>query len=501
MDDWGMEARRWSPIRHGAFFCCYPAENPYNNAILQGGGPQAPVRLQFLGATETVTGSKFHLAQNGNSWLIDCGLYQGLKDLRRRNWNPLPIDIKKLENVILTHAHIDHSGYLPLLVKDGFRGKALASEPTVELCKILLPDAGYIQEEDAKFAAKKGFSRHEHPMALYTYADAVASLASLEAAPDRQWMELSDSVRMMLRPAGHILGSRLINVSVKEKHHKFNIMFAGDIGGYDALIAVDPGAVKSVTYLVLESTYGNRLHQEEDILARFQRIIDRTVARGGKVIIPAFAVGRTQEVLYVLKKLEDQGRLPDIPIYLNSPLAIDATTIYIKYASEHNFFENGVEPQKAFHPSRLVYVHDPEESKHLNALSDPAIIISSSGMMTGGRILHHLKAYMPDPKSTLVITGFQAVGTRGRSIMDGAKAIKIHGMPVAVNAELEFVESLSAHGDWGDIMRWLRGFDQPPKATFLVHGESEAAIALKSRIEEELKWKVVIPKYLEKFEL
>lgn len=459
------------------------------------------MRLQFLGATETVTGSKFHLVQDGNSWLIDCGLYQGLKELRRRNWSPLPIDIKKVERVVLTHAHIDHSGYLPLLVKDGFQGATVASEPTIELCKILLPDAGYIQEEDAKFAAKKGFSKHEHPMALYTYADAVASLASLSPVPDRAWINLNDRVRMMLRPAGHILGARLINVSVAEKRHKFNIMFAGDIGGYDALIAVDPGAVKSVTYLVLESTYGNRLHETEDILTRFERIIGRTVGRGGKVVIPAFAVGRTQEVLYVLKKLEDEGRLPDIPIYLNSPLAIDATAIYIKYASEHNFFEDGTEPTTAFHPSKLVYVHDAEESKHLNALPEPAIIISSSGMMSGGRILHHLKAYLPDPKSTLVVTGFQAEGTRGRAILDGAKAVKIHGVPVAVNAGVEFIESLSAHGDYNDILRWLTGFEKPPKATFLVHGEPDAAVALKRRIEDDLNWKVVIPKYLEKFEL
>lgn len=459
------------------------------------------MKLQFLGATETVTGSKFHLTQNGNSWLVDCGLYQGLRELRRRNWSPLPIDVKKLDKVILTHAHIDHSGYFPLLVKDGFRGQAVASEPTIELCKILLPDAGYVQEEDAKFAAKKGFSKHEHPMALYTYIDAVASLGSLAAIEDRQWVNLSDNVRIMLRPAGHILGSRLINVSVAENRHKFNIMFAGDIGGYDALIAVDPEEVKSVTYLVLESTYGNRLHETEDILTRFERIIKRTVGRGGKVVIPAFAVGRTQEVLYVLKKLEDSGRLPSIPIYLNSPLAIDATAIYIKYASEHNFFANGTRPTEAFHPSRLIYVHDAEESKHLNSLAEPAIIISSSGMMSGGRILHHLKAYLPDPKSTLVITGFQAAGTRGRAIIDGAKAVKIHGMPVAVNAELEFIESLSAHGDYNDILRWLGGFHQPPKVTFLVHGEPDAAVILKQKIENELKWKVVIPKYLEKIEL
>lgn len=465
------------------------------------GAKPSQMKLQFLGATETVTGSKFNLTENGKSWLIDCGLYQGLKELRLRNWQPLNLDPKVLDSVILTHAHIDHSGYLPLLIKNGFAGKILASEPTVELCKILLPDAGYIQEEDAKFAAKKGFSKHANPMPLYTYSDALSAIGHLQAIPDREWVSLSDKVRIMLRPAGHILGSRLINVSVKEKHHNFNIMFAGDIGGYDALIAVDPGEVKSVNYLVLESTYGGRLHTEEDILARFEGIITKTIERGGKVVIPAFAVGRTQEVLYILKKLEDAGRLPDVPIYLNSPLAIDATAIYIKFASEHNFFRNGTKPTEAFHPSKLVYVHDADESKHLNGLKEPAIIISSSGMMTGGRILHHLKAYLPDPRSTLVITGFQAAGTRGRSIIDGAKAIKIHGMPVAVNAQIEFIESLSAHGDYGDILRWLKGFTQPPKTTFLVHGESDSAMALKERIEKELRWKVTIPKYLEKFDL
>lgn len=461
----------------------------------------SPVKLQFLGATETVTGSKFYINEDGKGWLIDCGLYQGLKELRLRNWQPFQVDPKKLEAVVLTHAHIDHSGYLPLLTKSGFTKKILASEPTVELCKILLPDAGYIQEEDAKFAAKKGFSKHENPMPLYTYADALNSLKYLEAIPDREWHDLSDNVRIMLRPAGHILGSRFINVSVKEDNHKFNIMFAGDIGSYDALIAVDPGEVKSVNYLVLESTYGDRLHKEENILNRFEAIINKTVSRGGKVIIPAFAVGRSQEVLYVLKKLEDAGRLPNVPIYLNSPLAIDATAIYIRFASEHNFFENGTRPTEAFHPSNLTFVHESDESKHLNALKEPAIIISSSGMMTGGRILHHLKAYLPDPNSTLVITGFQAAGTRGRAILDGAKAIKIHGLPVAVNAELEFVESLSAHGDYQDILRWLRGFTKAPKTTFLVHGEPDSAAALRKRIEDELHWKVVIPKYLEKFEL
>jgi len=459
------------------------------------------VKIQFLGATETVTGSKFHLTENNHSWLIECGLFQGLKEHRLRNWRELPIDESSIEAIILTHAHIDHSGYVPALVNRGFKGDILASESTVELCKILLPDAGYIQEEDARFAAKKGFSKHKTPLPLYTYKDAVDSLKYLKAIPDKEWYKLSENVRIMMRPSGHILGSRFINLSVDEQHRHFNILFPADIGGYDSLIAVDPGKVKSVNYLVLEATYGDRLHEQYDVLNRFESIINRTIARNGKIIIPAFAVGRTQEVLYILKNLEKQGRLPDIPIYLNSPLAIDATTIYTKFMPEHNFFLNGVDPSEAFHPSRLELVTDPEDSKRLNALTEPAIIVSSSGMMTGGRILHHLKAYLPDQKSTIVITGFQAAGTRGRAILDGAKAIKIHGVPVAINSEVEFIEALSAHADWKGIMRWLKGFETPPDKTFLVHGEPKSLEALKSHIEKELKWKVVIPKYLEKIEL
>lgn len=459
------------------------------------------MKLQFLGGTNTVTGSKFCLSDGFNSWLIECGLFQGLRELRRRNWRPLPIDEKEIKAIILTHAHIDHSGYLPVVVNRGFKGPILASESTVELCKILLPDAGYIQEEDTRFAAKKGFSKHCPPLPLYTYEDAVKSLKHFQAIPDKEWHHLSDNVRLMLRPAGHILGSRFINISVDEDSRHFNILFAGDIGGYDALIAVDPGVVKTATYLVLEATYGDRLHEEEDILSRFEGIINRTVERGGKVIIPSFAVGRTQEALYILRKLEKQGRLPNIPIYLNSPLAIDATDIYEQFMHEHNFFKNGIAPKEAFHPSRLVMVQEASDSKRLNNLDEPAIIVSSSGMMTGGRILHHLKAYLPDPKSTLVITGFQVAGTRGRAILDGAKAVKIHGVPVAVKAEIEFIESLSAHGDWRDIMRWLKGFEKPPKMTFLVHGEPDGLQVMKERIENELKWNVTIPKYLEKFDL
>ncbi|MFH1874710.1 MAG: MBL fold metallo-hydrolase [Pseudomonadota bacterium] len=459
------------------------------------------MKLQFLGATGTVTGSKFLLATNNRSWLIECGLFQGLKELRQRNWRELPFDEKTLEAVILTHAHIDHSGFLPVLTKRGFRGNVLASRSTVELCKVLLPDAGYLQEEDTRFAAKKGFSKHSPPLPLYTYADAIESLKYLKPIPDRQWYQLAENMRLMLRPAGHILGSRFINISVDEDKRHFNILFAGDIGGYDALIAVDPGQVKSVTYLVMEATYGDRLHEEEDVYTRFEKIINKTINRGGKVVIPAFAVGRTQEVLYILRKLEKQKRLLDVPIYLNSPLAIDATGVYTSFMEEHNFFNGDSTSEEVFRPSRLQMVHDSQDSKQLNNLKEPAIIVSSSGMMTGGRILHHLKAYLPDPRTTLVITGFQAEGTRGRAILDGAKSVKIHGEAVPVNAEIEFVESLSAHGDWKDILRWLKGFETPPKMTFLVHGEKESLENLKAKIENELKWKVTIPVYAQKFDL
>ncbi|MBI4126373.1 MAG: MBL fold metallo-hydrolase [Deltaproteobacteria bacterium] len=459
------------------------------------------MRLQFLGATETVTGSKYCLSQGDHSWLIDCGLFQGLKELRRRNWHRLPVDEAKLDAVLLTHAHIDHTGYLPVLVKHGFEGPIYASAPTIELCKLMLPDAGYIQEEDARFAATKGFSKHASPQALYTYDDAVRSLKQLTPVVDCEWLDLSPGVRAMYRPSGHILGSRFINISVEEKHRHFNIFFGGDIGRYDALIAIDPGKVKSVTYLLLEATYGEKLHPEEDVYARFEKIIMETVARGGKVLIPAFAVSRTQQILYILRKLENEGRLPPVPIYLNSPLAIDATSVYKQFIHEQNFFSNGTPTEDVFHPSRLTMVHEASASKHLNHLEGPAIIISSSGMLIGGRILHHLKYYLPDPASTLVLTGFQAEGTRGRALLDGAKSIKVHGQDVAVRAHIEFVESLSAHGDWKDIMRWLKGFERPPHTTFLIHGEQSALGALKQKIEDELRWNVVIPRYFDRVDL
>ncbi len=455
------------------------------------GGPT----LQFLGATDTVTGSKFLLKTPESSWMVDCGLFQGLKEHRLRNWAPLPLAAKDLNGVLLTHAHIDHSGYVPLLIKNGFRGRVFASEPTVELCKILLPDSGYLQEEDAKYATKKGFSKHSTALPLYTYADAIHSLGYFQAIPNGGVIPLGDGVSVQLTKAGHILGARFLQVTVQNGSRN-RILFAGDIGRYDSLIANSPTPIYETDYLVLESTYGDRTHPVEDVFSRVAGIVNEAVRGGGKVLIPAFAVGRTQDILFILKKLCETRRIPaDIPIYLNTPLGIDATSIYLRFSSEHRI-HNG-HGQSLFQAPNIYYVHDMEASKRLNGMEGPAIIIAGSGMITGGRILHHLKAYAGDPATHLVIVGYQADGTRGRALLDGAKSIKIHGQPISVRCQIDHIDSLSAHGDVEDIMQWLRQFNRPPRQTFLVHGEPKSSQALAEHIRDELHWPVYIPKYLE----
>lgn len=461
---------------------------------------QGGLKLQFLGATGTVTGSKFLLYNASAKYMIDCGLFQGLKDLRLRNWAPLPVPVVDINSVILTHAHIDHSGYFPVFVKQGFRGRAYASAPTVELCKILLPDSGFLQEEDAIFATKKGFSKHLPALPLYTFSDAMASLPYLSSIPNGKPFDLGHGIKVKLIPAGHILGARFVHVTSKYPKQR-TILFAGDIGRYDAIISKGPSTIKEVDYLVMESTYGNKLHPEEDIFARFEKIINTTAARNGKVLIPAFAVGRTQEIIYIIKKLQEKKKISmDIPVYLNTPMGIDATAIYTKYADEENFFKQGID-EDSFRLPNLHLVHTQDESKMLNNLSKPAILLSASGMMTGGRILHHLKAYAPDPNSTLVLVGFQAAGTRGRAILDGTKSIKIHGQPTPLNCHVETITSISAHGDCDDILKWLGLFNRPPKKVFLVHGEPESTLALAAKIKEKLNWNVVIPQYLDEVEL
>lgn len=451
--------------------------------------------LQFLGATDTVTGSKFLLKTHESKWMVDCGLFQGLKEHRLRNWAPMPCRPNDITGVLLTHAHIDHSGYIPLLIKNGFQGKIFASEPTVELCKILLPDSGYLQEEDAKFATKKGFTKHQTALPLYTYADAVQSLSHFQAIPNGDNTDLGHGMSVQMLKSGHILGARFLQVTVQNgARHK--ILFAGDIGRYDSLIANAPTPVSETDYLVLESTYGNRTHPEEDIFERITRIIQGAIQDGGKVLIPAFAVGRTQDLLFILKRLTEEGKIPaDLPIFLNTPLGIDATCVYLRYLAEHRI--RNTRTGSLFQSPNIHYVHDMEASKRLNVLEGPAVIIAGSGMITGGRILHHLKAYAGNPTTRLVIVGYQAEGTRGRALLDGAKSIKIHGQPIGVRCKIEHIDSLSAHGDVDDIMQWLRHFKRPPRQTFLVHGEPKCSQALAEKIREELHWPVYIPRYLE----
>ncbi len=458
------------------------------------------LKLQFLGATETVTGSKFLLSNASGKFMIDCGLFQGLKELRLRNWAPLPFSVMDLSSVIITHAHIDHSGYFPVLVKQGFRGHAYASEPTVELCKILLPDSGFLQEEDAAFATRKGFSKHLPALPLYTYSDAMASLPYLTPIKNGHPFDLGHGLKAKLIYAGHILGARFVHITAKTPAQR-TVLFAGDIGRYDAIINQGPSRIKQVDYLVLESTYGDKLHPEEDIFARFERIINETASRGGKILIPAFAVGRTQEIIYIIKQLQEKKRIPmSIPVFLNTPMGIDATQIYKKFADEDAFFKKKID-EDSFKLPNLKLVHTQEESKMLNEIDRPAIILSASGMMTGGRILHHLKAYAPDHNSTLVLVGFQAAGTRGRAILDGARSIKIHGQPIPLNCKVEHITSISAHGDYEDILKWLGLFERPPKMTFMVHGEEKAAQVMAERIREKLGWKVTIPKFLDEVHL
>ena len=460
--------------------------------------------LQFLGATETVTGSKFVLEAGGSRVMVDCGLFQGLKELRLRNWDPLPINPASIGWVMLTHAHIDHTGYLPRLVRDGFRGPVYATSATADLLKIMLPDSGRIQEEDAEYANRKGFSKHKPALPLYTEQDALASLKQVRGVPYDEEVRLSKFLAARFISVGHILGSSYVAVDVTERgSNPIKIIFSGDVGRYDEPILNDPSPAEEADYLLIESTYGNRLHEDTNPKDRLAEIINETAERGGKVIIPAFAIGRTQLLVYYLRELEDDGRIPVLPVAVDTPMGVSATRLYSKHKDDHDFdmrrLANINRNPLATHNFSLVQGRG--GSKALSSQSGPAIIISASGMATGGRVLHHLERYLPDPASAVVLVGYQAAGTRGRRLQDGEDEIKIHGKTVPVRARIETVSSLSAHADSGEILRWLKGFKRPPRTTFVVHGEPRSAAALRDKIEKELGWHAVIPAYQEMVEL
>jgi metallo-beta-lactamase family protein len=460
--------------------------------------------LQFLGAAGTVTGSKYVLDVRGSRAMIDCGLFQGLKELRSRNWESLPVSPASITWLLLTHAHIDHSGYLPRLVRDGFTGPIYTTTATAELLKILLPDSAKLQEEDAEYANRKGFSKHRSALPLYTEQDANDALRQLQSVSYEEEVQLNKFISARFFPAGHILGSSFIEVQVTEPNQPaLKIVFSGDLGRYDEPILNDPAAENEADYLLVESTYGNRLHDRTSPKDRLAEIINATAEAGGKIIIPAFAVGRTQLLVYYLRELEDEGRIPVLPVAVDSPMGAGATRLYSKHREEHDFDMQRVEnlQRNPLATRNFTLVQGRSGSKALNEQKGPAIIISASGMATGGRVLHHLAQWLPDPASTVVFVGYQAAGTRGRRLQDGEKQIKIHGEMVPVHAHIESISSLSAHADAGEIMRWLRGFKRAPRKTFVVHGELDSAGALRDRIVNELNWVVEIPTYKQIVEL
>lgn len=459
--------------------------------------------LQFLGAAGCVTGSRFILESGNDRVLVDCGLFQGTKELRLRNWSSFPVQPSSFNHVVLTHAHLDHSGYLPKLVKEGFRGTVFATPATVDLCGILLPDSGHIQESDARFANKKGFSKHKPALPLYTEVEALEVLQFLKAVPYGHTETISPRLSFSFQPAGHIFGSGFIRMTVKDPREPFDILFSGDLGRYGQPITHDPTAIESADYLLLESTYGDRLHESMDASEALAAIVRETSGRGGVLLIPSFAVGRTQELLYILRELEDAGRIPTLPVYVDSPMAIDATRILMKYPEEHDIDMSraqtaGLDPLNSH---EVNFVRTAELSKALNEMRFPMIVIASSGMATGGRILHHLAHRLPDSRNTVLFVGYQAEGTRGRSLLEGAKQLKVHGRMVEVRAEIRSLGQFSAHADYSEILRWLGNFKRAPKAVFIVHGEPGPRSALREKIVKEFRWKVTLPEHLEKFDL
>ena len=451
------------------------------------------MRLTFLGATRTVTGSKTLQIAGKSKLLIDCGLFQGPRELKERNWANLPVDPGSIDAVVLTHAHLDHSGYLPVLVKNGFRGPVYCTPATRDLCEILLLDSGHLLERDAEFANRHGYSRHKPALPLYTVEEARAALGHLRAVPFGPSFQPLDDVTAMFLPAGHILGAAMVRLD----DGAVSVLFSGDLGRPHDPVMLAPARRPASDYVVVESTYGDRRHDTTDAQQRLAEIISTTAARGGTVIIPAFAVGRAQSLLYHLDRLKRRGDLPPIPVYLDSPMAIDASDILCQHVGDHRLDEGQCRRMCTV----AHYVQSVEESESLDQQTMPMVIVSASGMATGGRVLHHLKAMAPDARNTILLTGFQAAGTRGAQLRAGARELTIHGQLVPIRAAVESLDILSAHADADEILSWLASCPQMPQRTFVIHGEDHAADTLCGRLGRELGWQASVPAYGEAVDL
>jgi metallo-beta-lactamase family protein len=458
--------------------------------------------IRFLGAAGTVTGSRFVVETDRARVLVDVGLFQGPKEVRRRNRDPWPVDPASLSAVVLTHAHVDHSGALPLLVRSGYAGRVTCTPATRDLCGLLLPDSGRLQEEEARYANHKGYSRHAPNAApLYTEADALAALRHLEPVAYRQRREVAPGVTLRFHRAGHILGSALVEMELATPR-PLRILFSGDLGRYGAPIVPDPDPGLAADVLLVESTYGGRRHPDASPAEALCAEVLRAAQTGGALVVPSFAIGRTQELLFTIRELEGQQRIPELPVFVDSPMAVDATPLYLAHREDQDeemarLLASGVEPLR---PARLKFARSPEQSKAINAVSGPCLIISASGMATGGRILHHLARRLPDPRTTVLLVGYQAAGTRGWSLQNGAATLRIHGEDVPVKARVASITGFSAHADEAEIGRWLASFPAPPARTFLVHGEGPALAAAKERM-DRLGWTAHVPAHLEVVEL
>jgi metallo-beta-lactamase family protein len=451
--------------------------------------------LTFLGAARTVTGSKYLLELDDWRILVDCGQFQGLKSLRERNWQAFPFTPADLRAVVLTHAHIDHAGMLPRLVAQGFRGRIFCTPGTADLCRLVLPDAGRLQEEDARQANRHGYSKHHPALPLFTEADALRTLTHLQPLGYSRVIELGEGVSVEFVPAGHLLGSAYARIRLRMGRQ---VLFGGDLGRFSRPVLPDPTPIDAADILLCESTYGDRVHEPDDQGRKLAAIVNDTAGRGGKLIIPSFAIGRVEEVLYWIDRLERTRQIPVLPVFVDSPMAAEALKYYQARADE---LDADLRPAYGrtclFCTERMRTVATPEESKRLTASTTPAIVISSSGMATGGRVLHHLRAALPEPRNTVLFVGFQAPGTRGRQLVDGAREVKMHGVLVPVRARIERLDAMSAHADSQEMLRWLQDFDRPPEVTYLVHGEPTAMATLQGTIESRLGWTVRIPDHLE----
>ncbi|UCE03226.1 MAG: MBL fold metallo-hydrolase [Candidatus Latescibacterota bacterium] len=460
------------------------------------------IELTFLGAAGTVTGSKTLLRVGDDQLLVDCGLFQGLKQLRLLNWQEPEWDPGGVAWLLLTHAHIDHSGFLPRLGRYGFRGRILCTAATAELAQVLLRDSAHIQEEDAEWLNRKGLSKHKPALPLYDRNDVERILRRFEVRDYDSWFHLGKQVRARFRNAGHIIGSATVEVEIASNARTRRILWSGDVGRFDMPLNPDPAPPEAADYVIIESTYGDRTHPAEPPLASMQPLLERMLEKRSILLVPAFAVGRAQQIIYMARELITSGRLPAFPVYLDSPMAVDATEIYCRYPDHHTLPDDKLMGDGCvLYGPNVHLVRSVEASKRLNALEGPALLISSSGMLSGGRVLHHLKRLLPDRRCTIALVGYQAIGTRGRALQEGAETLKIHGQHVPVRARVEDLGSLSGHADHTELLRWLSPVERKPQRVFVTHGEEQAAEAFAAALHSERGWESVVPTLGERFAL